>query len=66
MHVGFNFREGLVVNDIRYDGRSVLHRLSISDMVSHTLYSEAVLQLRSSIYLTEIHVVGDIPDCGLQ
>lgn len=32
--VSFNPREGAVLHDLRYDGRSVLYRLSISDMVS--------------------------------
>jgi primary-amine oxidase len=30
--VGFNYREGLVINDITYDGRQVFHRLSLSEM----------------------------------
>jgi len=30
--VGFNYREGLTLHDIRYDGRSAFYRLSISDM----------------------------------
>ncbi|KAK4685406.1 primary-amine oxidase, partial [Tremellales sp. Uapishka_1] len=30
--VGFNFREGLTIHDVRYDERDVFHRLSISDM----------------------------------
>lgn len=34
MRVTFNPREGAVIHDIRYDGRPVLYRLSISDMVS--------------------------------
>lgn len=32
MRVSFNPREGAVIHDVRYDGRSVLYRLSISDM----------------------------------
>ncbi|KAJ9426112.1 copper amine oxidase 1 [Fusarium oxysporum f. sp. lycopersici 4287] len=32
MRVTFNPREGAVIHDIRYDGRPVLYRLSISDM----------------------------------
>ncbi|EQL03100.1 copper amine oxidase [Ophiocordyceps sinensis CO18] len=32
MRVTFNPREGAVLHDIRYDGRDVLYRLSISDM----------------------------------
>lgn len=34
MRVTFNPREGAVVHDIRYDGRPILYRLSMSDMVS--------------------------------
>lgn len=34
MRVMFDPQEGAVVSDIRYDGRSVLYRLSMSDMVS--------------------------------
>lgn len=30
--VGFNYREGLTLHDVRYDGRSVFYRLSLSDM----------------------------------
>ena len=32
--VGFNPREGATIHDVWYDGRSVLHRLSLSEMVS--------------------------------
>ncbi|RSL57577.1 Copper amine oxidase 1 [Fusarium duplospermum] len=32
LRVSFNPREGAVLHDLRYDGRSVLYRLSISDM----------------------------------
>lgn len=32
MRVTFNSREGAVVHDVRYDGRPVMYRLSISDM----------------------------------
>lgn len=31
--VGFNFREGATLHDVRYDGRSVMYRLSVSEMV---------------------------------
>ncbi|KAI1379742.1 putative copper amine oxidase [Hypoxylon crocopeplum] len=31
--VGFNWREGLVLYDIVYDGRELFHRLSLSEMV---------------------------------
>lgn len=30
--VGFNQREGMVIYDVRYDGRNVFYRLSLSDM----------------------------------
>lgn len=30
--IGFNYREGLTLHDIRYDGRSLFYRLSLSDM----------------------------------
>ncbi|TVY55623.1 Copper amine oxidase 1 [Lachnellula cervina] len=30
--VGFNHREGATIHDVRYDGRSVMYRLSISEM----------------------------------
>jgi primary-amine oxidase len=30
--VGYNYREGVTLHDIRYDGRSVFYRLSLSDM----------------------------------
>ena len=30
--VGFSFREGLTLSDIRYDGRPVFYRLSMSEM----------------------------------
>jgi primary-amine oxidase len=32
--VGFNPREGATIHDVRFQGRSVLYRLSISEMVS--------------------------------
>lgn len=31
--VGFNYREGATIHNVRYDGREVLYRLSMSDMV---------------------------------
>ena len=34
--VSFNPREGAVIHDVHYDGRSVLYRLSYSEMVSHS------------------------------
>ncbi|GAD93404.1 hypothetical protein PVAR5_2014 [Paecilomyces variotii No. 5] len=30
--VGFNYREGMTVHDVRYDGRRVFYRLSLSEM----------------------------------
>ncbi|KAI9740772.1 MAG: hypothetical protein M1818_004737 [Claussenomyces sp. TS43310] len=30
--VGFNYREGLTIHNVRYDGRSVFYRLSMSEM----------------------------------
>jgi primary-amine oxidase len=36
--VGFNFREGTTLHDITYDGRSVMYRLSISEIVSEILF----------------------------
>ncbi|EER26360.1 hypothetical protein D8B26_003276 [Coccidioides posadasii str. Silveira] len=32
MRVGFNYREGLTLHDITYDGRRVFYRLSLSEM----------------------------------
>ncbi|KAM0754698.1 hypothetical protein T439DRAFT_377138 [Meredithblackwellia eburnea MCA 4105] len=32
LHVGFNFKEGLVISDVRYDNRLIFHRLAVSDM----------------------------------
>ncbi|WOO78822.1 Copper amine oxidase 1 [Vanrija pseudolonga] len=32
IHVGFNAREGIVLSDVRYDGRKTFYRLSVSDM----------------------------------
>jgi primary-amine oxidase len=34
--VGFNPREGATIHDVYYDGRSVLYRLSMSEMASQT------------------------------
>jgi primary-amine oxidase len=33
--VSFNPREGVVIHDVHYDGRSVVYRLSFSEMVSY-------------------------------
>jgi primary-amine oxidase len=32
MHIGFNYREGLTLHDIRYANRSLFYRLSLSEM----------------------------------
>ncbi|KAF2649885.1 copper amine oxidase [Lophiostoma macrostomum CBS 122681] len=32
MRVGFNYREGLTLHDIRYDNRSLFYRISLSEM----------------------------------
>lgn len=32
MRVGFNYREGLTIHDLRYDDRSLFYRLSLSEM----------------------------------
>lgn len=32
LRVGFNYREGLVLHDVHYDNRSMLHRVSLSEM----------------------------------
>ncbi|KAA8643497.1 amine oxidase [Aspergillus tanneri] len=32
MRVGFNYREGLTLHDIRYDGRSAFYRLALAEM----------------------------------
>lgn len=32
LRVGFNYREGLTLHDVRYDGRSLFYRLSLSEM----------------------------------
>ncbi len=37
--VAFNPREGATIHDIRYDGRSVMYRLSVSEMVRMVLFS---------------------------
>jgi primary-amine oxidase len=41
--VTFNPREGAVLHDICYDGRSVLYRLAISEMVCYLSSSEKIL-----------------------
>lgn len=48
--VGFNPREGATIHDLWYDGRSVMHRLAISEMVCSNLWPvSASLRLRRHI-----------------
>lgn len=47
--VAFNPREGATIHDVSYDGRSVMHRLAISEMVNYMLsqtYSWELIVLR--------------------
>lgn len=32
MHIGFNYREGMTLHDVRYDGQSLFYRLSLAEM----------------------------------
>ncbi|KAH6880808.1 copper amine oxidase [Thelonectria olida] len=32
MRIGFNYREGLILRDVRYDGRPLFYRVSLSEM----------------------------------
>ncbi|CAG8137454.1 unnamed protein product [Penicillium salamii] len=32
MHIGFNYREGLTLHDVRYDNRSLFYRISLAEM----------------------------------
>ncbi|KAF2713495.1 copper amine oxidase [Pleomassaria siparia CBS 279.74] len=32
MRIGFNYREGMTLHDVRYDGRSLFYRISLSEM----------------------------------
>lgn len=55
--VGFGFREGMTVHDVRYDGRPVFYRLSVSEMtVPYGGKSSPMEPIRSphcvSVYLT--------------
>jgi len=55
--VTFNPREGAVLHDIHYDGRSVLYRLSFSEMVSSCLPSKSSVihsLMMSSLFHTPI------------
>ncbi|RAL61795.1 hypothetical protein DID88_002858 [Monilinia fructigena] len=51
--VGFNYREGATIHDVWYDGRSVLYRLSISEMT--VPYADA----RSPFYRKQAFDFGD-------
>lgn len=46
--LGFNPREGATIHDIHYDGRSVLYRLSVSEMVRYILNPTKMLELTVS------------------
>lgn len=54
--VSFNPREGAVIHDVNYDGRSILHRLSFSEMVCR-LFCLVRLQL----YATALTPLADCP-----
>ena len=54
----FNPREGAVLHDIHYDGRSVLYRLSISEMVTLNDVSSIVIS-----YTTLIDYLADCSAC---
>jgi primary-amine oxidase len=41
--VGFNPREGATIHDVHYDGRSVLYRLSVSEMVGQAIVPSSTL-----------------------
>lgn len=45
MRLSFNTREGAVLHDITYQGRSVLHRLSMSEMVRGHSCNQNVMEL---------------------
>jgi primary-amine oxidase len=36
--LGFNPREGATIHDVRYEGRSVVYRMAISEMVSESIF----------------------------
>lgn len=50
--VGFGFREGMTVHDVRYDGRPVFYRLSVSEMT--VPYGGTFVLL----YSVEVHTQG--------
>lgn len=54
--VGFNQREGATIHDVWYGGRSVLYRLSISEMVRHLL-------LRGEVTTANFTFSIDCPIC---
>ncbi|CAD6442153.1 92037083-fbfe-43d0-a3a1-22c901f4ee68 [Sclerotinia trifoliorum] len=51
--VGFNHREGATIHDVRYDGRSILYRLSMSEMT--VPYADA----RAPFYRKQAFDFGD-------
>ena len=50
--VGFNYREGLVLHDVSYDGRPILHRGSLVEMA--VPYKSIFVELRSGRVSAEI------------
>ena len=59
MHIGFNYREGTVISDIRYEGRKLFHRLSISDMVSRSITNRCSAQSLTRATLSKTVPYGD-------
>jgi primary-amine oxidase len=55
--VSFNPREGAVIHDVHFDGRSVLYRLSISEMVR----AFAAHVFRTSLTITDCPICGSSP-----
>lgn len=58
--VSFNSREGAVIHDIHYGGRSVLYRLAMSEMVSsalHLILRRILMLTFSRLYLTQTRVL---------
>lgn len=55
--VSFNPREGAVIHDVRYDGRSILYRLAVSEMVRKTCHSTTLA------CKADMHLAADRPLC---
>jgi primary-amine oxidase len=45
--VGFNPREGATIHDVHYNGRSILYRLAVSEMVSQACTFTSIFAHRS-------------------